>query len=101
MAALPTDAPLPAPCSLPPPPTAAPSRPLLPPAAPGAGALVVNFDSEVLQLVREARYLARLGLPIPPTARGVLLQEEKFAAYFNALSAALRVCCCGGWVVGQ
>lgn len=59
---------------------------------------MVNFDKDVLQLMREARYMQRLGLPIPDSARMVLLQEEKFTLYFNQLSHALRVR--GGWVDG-
>ncbi|PSC73956.1 flagellar outer dynein arm heavy chain gamma [Micractinium conductrix] len=56
---------------------------------PETGALLVNFDTEVLQLMREARYLQRLGLPIPDSAQMVLLQEEKFTLYYNQLSHAL------------
>ncbi len=65
---------------------------------------MVNFDKDVLQLMREARYMQRLGLPIPASARMVLLQEEKFTLYFNQLSHALRVSrggwMWGGWMVG-
>lgn len=61
-----------------------------------AGGLVVNFDAEVLQLMREARYLQRLGLGIPPSARMVLLQQEKFTLYYNQLTHALRVRCLAG-----
>lgn len=73
----------------------------LPLPAPPAGALVVNFDKDVLQLMREARYMQRLGLPIPDSARMVLLQEEKFTLYFNQLSHALRVCGARGWQRGS
>jgi len=61
---------------------------------PPAGELLVNFDKEVLQLMRETRYIQRLGLPIPDAAQMVLLQEEKFTHYYNQLSHALAVT---GW----
>ena len=61
---------------------------------------MVNFDKDVLQLMREALYMQRLGLPIPASARMVLLQEEKFTLYFNQLSHALRVSG-GGWLGRQ
>jgi dynein heavy chain len=59
----------------------------------------VNFDQGVLQLMREARYMQRLGLPVPDAAQAVLLQEEKFTHYFNQLTHALKVRG-GWWVVG-
>lgn len=71
-----------------------PQRCRLPPstaAALCAGALLVNFDKEVLQLMRETRYIQRLGLPIPDSAHLVLLQEEKFTLYHNQLTHALAV----------
>ena len=48
---------------------------------------VVNFDPEILQLIREAKCLSRLGIEssIPSTARMVLLQEAKFKTSFNQL----------------
>ncbi len=35
----------------------------------------VNFSLELRSLIREARYLERLGLPIPEVALNVALQE--------------------------
>jgi hypothetical protein len=52
--------------------------------------LYVNFDAEILQLIREAKCLERLGVPIPESARIVLLQENKFKAYYAELSQLLR-----------
>jgi len=52
--------------------------------------LYVNFDAEILQLIREAKCLDRMGIAIPENARVVLLQEDKFKGYFNDLSFALR-----------
>ena len=36
--------------------------------------LFVNFDREILQLIREAKQLQRMGIEIPESARMVLLQ---------------------------
>ena len=57
---------------------------------PEDGKLYVNFDAEILQLIREAKCLERLGVPIPEAARMVLLQESKFKAYYGELSQILR-----------
>ena len=57
-----------------------------------AGALLVNFDKAVLQLMREAEYMQRLGLAVPDSAQAVLMQQEKFTRYFNQLTQALQVC---------
>jgi dynein heavy chain len=45
--------------------------------------LYVNFDSEILTLIREAKCLARQSIDIPESAKIVLLQEEKFKNYNN------------------
>ena len=57
---------------------------------PDDGRLYVNFDSEILQLIREAKCLHRMGVDIPESAKMVLLSEEKFKAYYNDLSYILR-----------
>jgi dynein heavy chain len=36
--------------------------------------LFVNFDREILQLIQEAKYLQRMGIEIPESARMILLQ---------------------------
>ncbi|CCI47848.1 unnamed protein product [Albugo candida] len=51
--------------------------------------LYVNFDPEILQLLREAKCLDRIGIEIPEAAKIVLLQEEKFKMYYNELQYAL------------
>ncbi|OQS07437.1 dynein heavy chain [Thraustotheca clavata] len=51
--------------------------------------LYVNFDPEILQLLREAKCLDRMGIEIPESAKIVLLQEEKFKNYYNELQFAL------------
>jgi dynein heavy chain len=52
--------------------------------------LYVNFDHEILQLIREAKCLDRMGIEVPEGARIVLLQEDKFKAYYNDLHYALN-----------
>jgi dynein heavy chain len=52
--------------------------------------LYVNFDQEILQLIREAKCLDRMGVAIPESAKIVLLQEEKFKSYYNDLLYVLR-----------
>ncbi|KAL4479549.1 hypothetical protein ABPG72_018535, partial [Tetrahymena utriculariae] len=47
--------------------------------------LYVNFDLEIMQLIREAKCLDRQGIEIPESARIILLQEEKFKTYYNEL----------------
>ena len=57
---------------------------------PDDGKLYVNFDAEVLQLIREAKCLDRMGIDIPESAKTVLLQEDKFKSYYSQLSHALQ-----------
>lgn len=46
---------------------------------PEEGRLLVNFDRDILQLMREAKYLQRMGVEIPESAKMVLLQEVRAA----------------------
>lgn len=57
---------------------------------PDPNKLYVNFDSEILTLIREAKCLSRIGIDIPESAKIVLLQEEKFKIYNNELQFVLR-----------
>ncbi|OWZ14140.1 Dynein heavy chain, partial [Phytophthora megakarya] len=57
---------------------------------PETGRLFVNFDKEILQLIREARCLDRMCIEVPENARMVMLQEDKFKSYYNDLSYALH-----------
>ena len=50
----------------------------------------MNFDSEILTLIREAKCLSRIGIDIPESAKIVLLQEEKFKHYYSELQFVLR-----------
>jgi len=52
--------------------------------------LYVNFDAEILTLIREAKCLSRIGIEIPESAKIVLLQEDKFKMYNNELSFVLK-----------
>lgn len=51
--------------------------------------LYVNFDGEILQLIREAKCLERLGLTLPESVRGVLQQEDTLKATHADLSHML------------
>ncbi|GMH89960.1 hypothetical protein TrVE_jg7050 [Triparma verrucosa] len=51
--------------------------------------LYVNFDHEILQLIREAKCLDRMGIEIPESAKIALFQEEKFKTFYNELHWAL------------
>lgn len=51
--------------------------------------LYVNFDKEILTLIREAKCLTRIGIDIPESAKIVLLQEDKFKMYNNELTFVL------------
>ncbi|TMW55127.1 hypothetical protein Poli38472_013889 [Pythium oligandrum] len=57
---------------------------------PETGKLYVNFDKEILQLIREAKCLDRMGIEVPENARMVMLQEDKFKFYYNDLSYTLK-----------
>jgi dynein heavy chain len=52
--------------------------------------LYVNFDPEILQLIRESKCLSRLGIDVPEAAKVVMLQEDKFKGYFNELTYLLH-----------
>lgn len=45
---------------------------------------------ELLQLIREAKCLDRMGVEIPESAKIVLFQEEKLKSYYNDLHWALN-----------
>ena len=52
--------------------------------------VVVNFHPELVALLRESRYLDRMGFAIPETALKVTLQEDKFNACRQALYEMLQ-----------
>ncbi|CAM9192009.1 unnamed protein product [Choristocarpus tenellus] len=57
---------------------------------PDDGKLYVNFDQEILQLIREAKCLDRMGIEILESAKIALFQEVKFKSYYDDLHWALR-----------
>ena len=57
---------------------------------PQDGKLYVNFDGEILQLIREAKCLDRMGgVVIPESAKIALYQEDKFKTYHDDLQWVL------------
>ena len=54
------------------------------------GKLFVNFDIEILQLIKEARALMRMDIVIPSSAKMVLMQEQKFKIFHGQLSYAIK-----------
>ena len=57
---------------------------------PETGQPIVNFDKDIAKLVREAKFMRRMGIAIPPVAQMVLLQEDKFTYYFQQLAHLVR-----------
>ena len=43
---------------------------------PDTGRLLVNFDKEIMQLMRETKWLQRMGVEVPESAKMVLLQAR-------------------------
>lgn len=57
--------------------------------------MLVNFDKEIMQLIRETKYMQRFGIAVPEGAQTVLLQEEKFKWVESTCRA--RTPACRGW----
>lgn len=55
-----------------------------------AAALAVNLSPQLLQLIREAKYLDRLGFAVPELAVSVALQEGRFHQQAESLAALLE-----------
>lgn len=53
--------------------------------APETGELFVNFDPEILTLIRETECMARLELEIPPFARTLQQKRDAYKETFNKL----------------
>lgn len=62
------------------------------PRPPATGKLLVNFDKDILTLLREARHMRGLGLAVPEAAAVVAMQDGKLKGYYNDLTHALKVC---------
>lgn len=52
---------------------------------PDDGKLYVNFDQEILQLIREAKILDRMGIEIPESAKIALFQVGTTATYLSPI----------------
>ena len=57
---------------------------------PKTNRLYVNFDREILQLIREAKCLRRIGVEVPEAAKMVLLQEESLRPTTRSSSTPWR-----------
>ncbi|NWU97712.1 DYH10 protein, partial [Upupa epops] len=51
---------------------------------------IVNFSPELRELITEAKYMEKLGFPVPEMARYVALQEDKYLRYLNRLKNILN-----------
>jgi dynein heavy chain len=55
------------------------------------GKLFVNFDIEILQLIKETRAIMRMGgIEVPMAAKMVLMQETKLKTFFNELTHLVK-----------
>ncbi|XP_048253391.1 dynein axonemal heavy chain 5-like isoform X2 [Haliotis rufescens] len=52
--------------------------------------LYVNFDSQILTMIRETECMSRLGLEIPPAARTMRAKQIEYKDNFNALQMMLE-----------
>jgi len=52
--------------------------------------LYVNFDKEILQLIRESKCMKRMGISVPESAHSVLLQEQKYKVYYHSVHDMLQ-----------
>lgn len=50
----------------------------------------VNFHEDLVILIRESKYLDRMGFAVPETALNVTLQEDKYHSYVESLNAMLQ-----------
>ena len=58
---------------------------------PNTGQLLVNFDREIAQLIRESKFMMRMDVEVPESARIVLAQEDKFKSYYNQLTHTINM----------
>lgn len=58
---------------------------------PDDGKLYVNFDQEILQLIREAKILDRMGIEIPESAKIALFQAREGGLFSARISHTVRV----------
>jgi len=55
------------------------------------GEISVNFHPDLITLIRETKYLDRMGFSIPEIALNVALQEEKFLSWLEGLRSMLSL----------
>ncbi len=55
-----------------------------------AGRVEVNFHSDLVQIIRETRYLDRMGFSIPEIALNIALQEAKYHQWLEGLNMMLQ-----------
>ncbi|KAJ3336288.1 Dynein heavy chain 10, axonemal, partial [Gonapodya sp. JEL0774] len=51
--------------------------------------VIVNFRPELLTMMKETKYLDKLGFNVPEAALNIVLQEEKYYAYIESLSTVV------------
>ena len=59
---------------------------------PESGLLYVNFDPQILTLIRETECMIRLGLEIPPLAKFLKAKQTSFKAYYSDLGVRTATC---------
>ena len=52
---------------------------------PESSDLYVNFDPQILVMIRETECMARLGLEIPPIAKTMRTKQSEYKENYNAL----------------
>ena len=57
---------------------------------PDSGELFVNFDPQILTLIRETECMVRLGLDIPAAANGLRARQDHFKENYNTLNMMLK-----------
>ena len=58
---------------------------------PETGDLYVNFDPQILVMIRETECMARLGLDIPPVAKTMRTKQGEYKDNYNALLVGILV----------
>lgn len=57
--------------------------------SPAAGRVEVNFHADLTRLIRETRYLDKMGFAVPELALQLALQEPKYDAWLEQLEHML------------
>ncbi|KAI9206840.1 dynein heavy chain and region D6 of dynein motor-domain-containing protein [Polychytrium aggregatum] len=52
--------------------------------------LFVNFDPQIIQLIKETKYMQRLGLEVPDSVRNICLKEMYYKSLYGGLVQALQ-----------